>query len=171
MRNNDGNTGDADDFDLLTRLIELAAQAGACRAKATAPMTRTSARRIFFAQFREISTRVDAARDEVLSRLGVTAPPQLRNRETFAMLTAKKARARCVKCRSGGGWKGRGLHWYDAHGVPAPLLAAHGGVERKVVETMLPFHDLLCIKCARKRGARIAKDGTPSINHLRKSET
>jgi hypothetical protein len=88
---------------------------------------------------------------------------QVQNRPAFIMLASKKSKATCAKCGTTGGWHGRTLHWYAKDGTPAPLLAAHQGVDAAVIATTLPFHDLLCPKCARKRGAKFTRAGTPAV--------
>jgi len=156
------NLDDIDNYDLVLRLTDLARQTGALKTKATAPQQRESIRKAHWAQFREVETRFDETLAAVLQRLGATA--SVTNREAFLFLAAKKSRGCCSKCGAAGGWNGRYLHWYAADGTPAPLLQAHQGVPVEVIKTALPFSDLLCPRCAKLRGAKLTKVGTPRVS-------
>lgn len=141
--------------ELVGRITDLAAQSGYAKASGNGGMI--------------ASTRapLEAARVELLKRLGCALSAEVTNRAAFIWLASARANAACKECGAEPRG-GRGINfWTKDKRDPDPLLlimAWNMATVAKLQETKascLP----LCRKCAKKRGARLLETGNVDLKH------
>lgn len=102
---------------------------------------------------------------EVLMRLGVPLPPNIKNRAAFIYLASSKQGKSCERCHSMVGY-GKHLQWWTRDEIaPEPLLLVEAtrGAEVKALKKLKELCILLCPRCAKKKGAELTKHGKPVL--------
>lgn len=146
--------------DLLEGWREVVASLAGTKAKA-ALARKGKQRNALWAAAREMEERELLMRTEVYERMGVAADFK---RPGMTYYSASKHHGKtCEKCGSTGGMNGRFLHWYCEGFALAYSVAMKGGTSEQVKQAV-ESSELLCNRCAKKRGVKLTVAGKPSLD-------
>jgi len=145
--------------DLLDGWREVVASLAGTKVKA-ALARKGKQRNGLWAAVREMEERELLMRTEVYARMGVPADFK---RPGLTYYAASKHHGKsCQKCGSSGGMNGRFLHWYCENFPLAYNVAMKGGTSEQV-KAAIEASELLCNRCAKKRGIAITASGKPGL--------
>lgn len=120
--------------------------------------------KVALAIYRSNVDKVNAAKFELLKRLGVQQSPELVNKKAFIWIAMVLHRAVCFQCGVKP-MRGRGLaHWTrDPKPEPLLLLLAWNNAETAKIQAARDLCDVLCAKCAKQRGGKLLSNRKPNL--------
>lgn len=120
--------------------------------------------KVALAIYRSNVDKVNAAKHELLRRLGVEQSPELVNRKAFVLIAMVLHRAVCFQCGVKP-MRGRGLaHWTrDPKPEPLLLLLAWNNAPADKIQAARDLCDVLCAKCAKQRGGKLLSNRKPNL--------
>ena len=148
--------------ELVEFVLDLAAQKGGLKAKASDKRNSAKMRSAMWAAARTIEERLTLLRLDLYRRLGVEVPAEVKHRASFLYLASSRIGRICQGCGSS---SYRYLDWYTSDGMPLPLVQAHKGISVETIRGSVRLCKLLCTKCSKRAGAKHTKMGKPLVSH------
>lgn len=150
-------------LDLFQDLIR---ELGTYTAQATARHVGGDERKRKWAMVRKLEPRIAEYKLDLMKRLGIEVPLEVRGRQGLIAIASMKTGKLCDQCKGTGGYRGKLLNFWTKDGMPLPLIQAMNGASAEKVKESAKLCNLWCPRCAVKLtdgAAKFTRTGKPVL--------